>query len=100
MLVEQINPSEYVADNMTAKFTAWNKHCCSFYNELVELLVDQKYILAKDILKASALVTDIQIRSTAVPFDNKIEDMSNDLYHWISLSIRGNKLKELFLPLE
>ena len=100
MLVEEVRPSEFVADNTTAKFTAWSQHCCSFYDELVELLVDQKYILAKDILKASALVTDIQIRSTTVPFDNKIVDMSNDLYHWISLSIRGNKLKELFLPLE
>ena len=100
MLIEEVRPVEFVADNTTARFSAWSKHCCIFYNELVELLVDQKYILAKDILKASALVTDIQVRSTTVPFNNKIVDMSNDLFHWISLSIRGHELKELFLPLE
>lgn len=100
MLIEEVRPAELIADNTTARFTAWSKHCCDFYNELVELLIDQKYILAKDILKASALVTDIQVRSTTVPFDNKIEDMSGDLFHWISLSIRGHELKELFLPPE
>lgn len=100
MIIEEVRNVDIQDNQTTAKFTAWSKHCCGFYDELVELLVDQKYILAKDILKASALVTDIQIRSTTVPFNNKIEDMSNDLFHWISLSIRGHELKELFLPLE
>jgi hypothetical protein len=84
----------------TAKFTAWSKHCCGFYDELVNLLVEGKYILAKDIIKASSLVTDIQHRSTQVPFEGKLSDMSNDLYYWISLSVRGHQLKELFLPPE
>lgn len=98
--INEENVVSYFNDGTTERFTAWSIHCGKFYDELVELLVNQKYILAKDILKASALVTDIQVRSTTVPFNNKIEDMSNELYHWISLSIRGHELKELFLPLE
>jgi hypothetical protein len=101
MLVEEkIESVDIVKFRATAKFTAWSKHCCTFYDELVSLLVENKFILAKDIIKASSLVTDIQHRSTQVPFEGKLSDMTDDLYHWISLSVRGHKLKELFLPPE
>ena len=101
MLVkEEVKPEVNSGVSTTAKFTAWSQHCCRFYDELVSLLVEGKYILAKDIIKASSLVTDIQHQTRRVPFNDKIEDMSNDLYYWISMSVRGHKLKELFLPLE
>ena len=101
MLAEkEVESVDIVKYSTTARFTAWSQHCCTFYDELVNLLVEGKYILAKDIIKASSLVTDIQHRSTQVPFEGKLSDMSDDLYHWISLSVRGHKLKELFLPPE
>ena len=51
MLVkEEVKPEVNSGVNTTAKFTAWSKHCCRFYDALAELLVDRKYILAKDIV--------------------------------------------------
>jgi hypothetical protein len=97
--VEEVKPVS-TGISTTAKFTAWSKHCCIFYDELVELLVDGKYILAKDIIKASALVSDIYYHTRQVPFNDKLIDMTNDLYHWITMSIRGHELKELFAPPE
>lgn len=97
--VEEVKPVDRGISS-TAKFTAWSKHCCIFYDELVELLVDRKYILAKDIIKASALVSDIYYHTRQVPFNDKLIDMTNDLYHWITMSIRGHELKELFAPPE
>ena len=98
--INEENVVSYFNDGTTERFTAWSAHCGKFYEELVKLIIDRKYILAKDILTASALITDIQIRSTTVPFNNKIEDMSDELYHWISLSVRGNVLKDFFAPVE
>jgi len=100
MLVEEIKPSEFVADNTTAKFTAWSKHCSKYYDALLDLLVDRNYILAKDIMTANSLVTDIQILTTKVPFEGKSIDMTNDLFYWISMSIKGRELKDLFAPIE
>lgn len=97
--VEEVKPVDRGISS-TAKFTAWSKHCCIFYDELVELLVDRKYILAKDIIKASALVSDIYYHTKQVPFNDKLIDMTNDLYYWITMSIRGHELKELFAPPE
>jgi len=97
--VEEVKPVD-TGISTTAKFTAWSKHCCIFYDELVELLVDGKYILAKDIIKASALIGDIYYHTRQVPFNDKLIDMTNDLYHWITMSIRGHELKELFAPPE
>lgn len=100
MLVEEVRPSKYVADNTTAKFTAWSAHCSKYYDALLDLLVDRKHILAKDIMTANALVTDIQMRTTKVPFEGKLIDMTNDLFYWISMSIKGRELKDLFAPIE
>ena len=100
MLVEEIKPTEFVADNTTAKFTAWSKHCSKYYDALLDLLVDRNYILAKDIMTANSLVTDIQILTTKVPFEGKSIDMTNDLFYWISMSIKGRELKDLFAPIE
>jgi len=101
MLVkEEVKPEVNSGVNTTAKFTAWSKHCCRFYDALAELLVDRKYILAKDIVTAYSLVTDIQMLTKKVPFEGKNMDMTKDLFYWVSMSIRGHELRDLFIPPE
>lgn len=100
MLVDEVRPAGFVADNTTARFTAWSKHCGKYYDALLDLLVDRKYILAKDILTANALVTDIQMCTTKVPFEGQSIDMTKDLFYWISMSIKGRELQDLFTPIE
>ncbi len=101
MIVEkEVKSVDIVSYSTTAKFTAWSKHCCSFYDALAELLVDRKYILAKDIVTAYSLVTDIQMLTKAVPFEGKKMDMTKDLFYWVSMSIRGHELRDLFIPPE
>ena len=96
--VETIN--NFYEQGLTAKFTAWSIHCSKFYDELVSLIVDAKMILVENIQKANSLITDIQMLSQKVPFDGQLVDMSNDLYHWISLSVRGHVLKDFFKPID
>ena len=103
MLVEVQSEAPIVIDfdkGLTAKFTAWSKHCCEFYNELVSLIVDSKMILVENIHKASSLITDIQMLSKKVPFEGKLIDMTNELYQWVALSVRGHVLKDFFAPPE
>jgi hypothetical protein len=45
-------------------------------------------------------VTDIQIRTEKVPFEGRNVDMSDDLFYWVSMSIRGRELRDLFAPIE
>ena len=100
MIIEEVRNVDIQDNYTTAKFTAWSKHCCKYYDALLDLLVDRKYILAKDIVTANALVTDIQLITTKVPFEGKLVDMTKDLFHWISMSIKGRVLKDLFEPIE
>ena len=103
MLVEVQNEAPVVIGfdkGLPAKFTAWSVHCCKFYDELVSLIVDSKMILVENIQKANSLITDIQMLSQKVPFDGQLIDMTNDLYHWISLSVRGHVLKDFFKPID
>ena len=100
MIIEEVRNVDIQDNHTTAKFTAWSKHCCKYYDALLDLLVDRKYILAKDIVTANALVTDIQLITTKVPFEGKLVDMTKDLFYWISMSIKGRVLKDLFEPIE
>ena len=100
MIIEEVRNVDIQDNNTTAKFKAWTKHCCIYYDALLDLLIDRKYILAKDIVTANALVTDIQMITTKVPFEGNLVDMTNDLFHWISMSIKGRELKDLFEPIE
>ena len=103
MLAEVQSEAPIVIDidkGLTAKFTAWSKHCCKFYDELVSLIVDTKMILVENIHKASSLITDIQTLSKEVPFEGQLVDMTNDLYYWIQMSVRGHVLKDFFVPPE
>jgi len=101
MLAEkEVESVDIVKNSTTAKFTAWSKHCGKYYDALTNLLVESKYILSKDIMTAHALVTDIQIRTEKVPFEGRNVDMSDDLFYWVSMSIRGRELRDLFVPIE
>ena len=35
-----------------------------------------------------------------VPFEGKNMDMTKDLFYWVSMSIRGHELRDLFIPPE
>jgi len=101
MLAEVQSEAPIVFDKgLPDKFTAWSKHCSEFYNELVSLIVDSKMILVENIHKASSLITDIQMLSKKVPFEGQLVDMTNELYQWVALSVRGNVLKDFFAPPE
>ena len=103
MLVEIENETPIVINidkRLTARFTAWSKHCSKFYDELVSLIIDAKMILVENIQKASSLITDIQMLSKEVPYEGQLVDMTNDLYQWIALSVRGHVLKDYFAPIE
>ena len=89
---------EIMNDLLSSKFAAWSKHCSQFYNDLLDLIVDTKMLLAKNILKASALITDLQMLSTRVPFEGKLVDMTEELYLWVSMSPSGYELRDFFTP--
>ena len=89
---------EIMNDLLSSKFAAWSKHCSQFYNDLLDLIVDTKMLLAKNILKASALITDLQMLSTRVPYEGKLVDMTEELYLWVSMSPSGYELKDFFTP--
>jgi hypothetical protein len=89
---------EIMNDLLSSKFSAWSKHCSQFYNDLLDLIVDTKMLLAKNILKASALITDLQMLSTRVPYEGKLVDMTEELYLWVSMSPSGYELKDFFTP--
>ena len=57
-------------------------------------------ILVENIHKASSLITDIQMLSKKVPFEGQLVDMTNELYQWVALSVRGHVLKDFFAPPE
>ena len=103
MLVEvqkQANVDFDLSYEQSTRFTSWSKHCSNLYDELLSLIIDTKTILVQNILKASALIGDIQDMTMKVPHGDVLVDMTNELYMWISMSHEGYELKELFLPPE
>jgi hypothetical protein len=107
MLIDIQNEAPIVIDidkgltaRLTTRFTAWSEYCSKFYDELVNLIIDTKMILVENIHKASSLITDIQMLSKKVPFEGQLVDMTNDLYQWVALSVRGHVLKDFFAPPE
>jgi len=89
---------EIVNDLLNSKFAAWSKHCSNFYNALLDLVVDTKMIMVENIMKASALITDLQMLSMKVPFEGKTVDMTEELHLWVSMSPSGYALKDFFIP--
>ncbi len=101
MLVTAEKHAEFCASNITTeKYMAWSKHFANLFNELLDMIIDAKTILVENIIKASALISDIQLLTKSVPYQDELVDMTDDLYVWVSITPCGYVLRDFFAPPE